>query len=197
MAIPLETRLLSEIPVPFPDPFTCKVCFNPDAPESLRRQGVFSSNASYVRHLRNLHKVDPSKGVVYFCSVCIFKGTLKQVKSHRCPGLNPFISDASVSPSRIDPATKKHCLVSKLDPPAPPSASPMASTSIRKGRDSSLDFFPDNRQALCSRPDEFLAAINSAMNDFDGLRPLCLDAAFRSLSLTPSLHALPRLVLLV
>ncbi|GFT74254.1 hypothetical protein TNCV_5034611 [Trichonephila clavipes] len=122
-----DQRLLSEIPVPFHDPFTCKVCFNPDAPESLRRQGVFSSNCSYVRHLRNFHKVDPSKDVVYFCSVCMFRGTLKQVKSHRCPGPNAPISDASVSLPRINPATKKHRLASETDPPAPL----MASTSIR------------------------------------------------------------------
>ncbi|GFV58948.1 reverse transcriptase domain-containing protein [Trichonephila clavipes] len=113
------------------------------------------------------------------------KGTLKQVKSHRCPGIILSISDDSVSPPRIDPATEKHCLVSKSDPPAPPLTSPMTSSSNRMGRGSSLDFFPNNRQATCSGPDEFLAAINSAMNDFDGSKPLCLDAAFHSFSLTP------------
>ncbi|GFU66498.1 hypothetical protein TNCV_106021 [Trichonephila clavipes] len=85
-----DRRLLCEIPVPFPDPFTCRICFNPEAAESLRRQGVFSSNGGYVRHLRNFHKIDPSSDVIYFCSVCIFKGTLKQVKSHRCPGIIPL-----------------------------------------------------------------------------------------------------------
>ncbi|GFS46334.1 hypothetical protein TNIN_130841 [Trichonephila inaurata madagascariensis] len=181
-----DLRLLCEIPVPFPDPFTCKACYNPDC---LRKQGIFASNGGYIRHLRNFHGVDPSKDVVYFCPVCMFKGTVKRVKSHRCPGPNAMLNLSGTDPSdplsKIDPVSTTPRLSSEMEPPVSSSAFPLPSTSSREDRDPSLDldYFPDNQQALPSRPDEFLAAINSAMNDFDGSRPLCLDG-FLDLSIS-------------
>ncbi|GFS39870.1 hypothetical protein TNIN_33981 [Trichonephila inaurata madagascariensis] len=98
-----ELRALFWIPVPFPDPLVYKTCYNPRAPETMRKQGIFKSNSRYTRHLRNAHGIDTTNDVFYYCSTCNFKGTVKEVKDHHCSNHTPQPSASDAGPSVPNP----------------------------------------------------------------------------------------------
>ncbi|GFT42670.1 hypothetical protein NPIL_3101 [Nephila pilipes] len=73
------------IPFPVPSPLTCKICFNPKAPVSLRKIGIFKDNSRYTRHLRDAHKIATASRVRYECVRCGRRDpNLKKLSKHLC-----------------------------------------------------------------------------------------------------------------
>ncbi|GFR33111.1 retrovirus-related Pol polyprotein from type-2 retrotransposable element R2DM [Trichonephila clavata] len=176
-------RPLLEIPVPFPDPFICHQCYNPKAPDSMRKQGVFNTNSRYTRHLRNIHAINTARDVSYYCSVCQFKGTVKHIKAHGCPGPSARLDLPSTGPCELLP---------RLDtaPHPDPSETPAVSSTTRVRRavalssrpivDLSYDSYFEDRRTPDPGPDLFIAALDSVMEHFDGSKPLDLGPVFHS-----------------
>ncbi|GFQ75863.1 hypothetical protein TNCT_169611 [Trichonephila clavata] len=175
---------LLKIPVPFPDPFICQVCYNPKDPESMRKQVIFNSSSRYTCHLRNVHVINTARDVTYFCPVCRFRGTITRVKAHGCPGPS----------ARLDlPSTRPFVLLPRVDPallPVPSDTPSVSSTTrVRKAItlssrpivDLSSDSDIENRKSPDPRPDLLQAALDSTMEHFDGSKPLDLGPVFHSL----------------